>query len=306
MTWQDGPRLPAAAAGGFAASLAAEAVYAGGTSWRTGAREYLDAVNLFQWKSHSWRTGPKLPSGLAYGACVIARGSMEILGGADNHAPSRKCWRLDLERRAWQPAGELPRDAVLSRAEAVRNEVYLFGGAKDAADLANCTAEVLVRDANGSWHTVTVMPHGPVVNAASAAVGNAVYLFGGVSMPAAGKLLNLSDAYRFDAAEHTWRRLRPLPKPNRGLSAIALYDGSILLVGGYTASQAEADGKPAAFGFSSEAFLYNPRADHYTAVSALPFAASGVALVKHGDQILAIGGEDRMRGRTDRVLLARV
>ncbi len=306
MTWRDGPRLPVAAAGGFAASLAEEAVYAGGTTWRTGSREYLDAVNIYRWRSNSWLSGPKLPSGLAYGACVVSHGGMEIFGGADGETSSRKCWRLDLKKQAWLPSGVLPRDAVLSRAEAVRDEVYLFGGAKDAADLTTSTAEVLARDANGSWHTVGVMPQGAVANAASAAIGNMVYLFGGVSMPAAGKILNHADACRFDAAEHTWRRLAPLPEPNRGVTAVALDGRRILLVGGYTATQAEAEGKPVDFGFTSEAFVYDTHADQYERDSALSFAASGVALLKHGDQLIAIGGEDRMRGRTDRVLLTRV
>ena len=306
MKWHDGPRLPAAAAGGFAASLADEAVYAGGTSWRSRSREYLDAVNIYRWKSNSWHTGPKLPAGLAYGACVVTQGGMEIFGGVDAKHSSRKCWRLDLKKQTWLPTGRLPRDAVLSRAEAVRNEVYLFGGAKDSADLTTCTAEVLVRDASGIWKAIGAMPQGAVVNAASAAIGHMVYLFGGVSISAAGKILNHAVAFRFDAAEHTWRRLAPLPEPNRGVTAVALDDRRILLVGGYTATQAEAAEKPGDYGFSSEAYVYDTRVDRYLRVSALPFAAAGVALMKRGNQAIAIGGEDRMRGRTDRVSIARI
>ena len=306
MKWREGTRLPIAAAGGFAASIADEAVYAGGTSWRTGSREYLDAVNIYQWKSNTWRSGPKLPSGLAYGACVATSSGMEIFGGVDGLASSRKCWRLDLKTRTWLSSGVLPRDAVLARAEVVRNEVYLFGGAQDAADLTTCTAEVLTRDAAGSWHTIGVMPQGRVVNAASAAIGAMVYLFGGVSMPAAGKILNHADAFRFDAAERTWRRLAPLPEPNRGLSAVALDGRRILLAGGYIATQAEGEGKAGDFGFTPDAYIYDTCVDQYSRVSALPLAASGIALLKRANQMIAIGGEDRMRGRTDRVFLARV
>jgi N-acetylneuraminic acid mutarotase len=306
MNWRDGPRLPVAAAGGFAASLPDEVVYAGGTSWRTGAKEYLDDVHIYKWRGNSWRAGPKLPSSLAYGACVVTPAGLEILGGLDGNASTDKCWRLDHKKHAWLPSGVLPRDAVLARAAVVRNEVYLFGGAKDAADLTTCTAEVLTRDSSGKWHTVGLMPQGAVANAASAVIGNMVYLFGGVSMPAAGKVLNHADVLRFDAAEHTWRRLAPLPEPNRGLTAVALDTRRILLVGGYTATQAEAEEKTVEYGFSSEAYVYDTRADQYLRVAALPFAAAGVALLKHGDRVIAIGGEDRMRGRTDRVHMTRV
>lgn len=227
MNWRDGPRLPVAAAGGFAASLPDEVVYAGGTSWRTGAKEYLDDVHIYKWRGNSWRAGPKLPSSLAYGACVVTPAGLEILGGLDGNASTDKCWRLDHKKHAWLPSGVLPRDAVLARAAVVRNEVYLFGGAKDAADLTTCTAEVLTRDSSGKWHTVGLMPQGAVANAASAVIGNMVYLFGGVSMPAAGKVLNHADVLRFDAAEHTWRRLAPLPEPNRGETAVGrLYGDS--------------------------------------------------------------------------------
>lgn len=298
--------MPVAAAGGFAASVGDDAIYAGGTSWRTGSREYLDAVNIYRWKTNSWHPGPKLPSPLSYGVCVVTNGGMEIFGGVDGKESSRKCYWLDVKKQKWLPSGTLPRDAVLARADRVQNEVYLFGGANDAADLTTCSAEVSARDATGSWHTVGLMPQGPLTNAASAVIGHMVYIFGGVSMPAAGKLLNHADAYRFDAAEHSWRRVAPLPEPIRGLTAVALDGRRILLAGGYRATQNEAEGKPPEFGFSSEVYVYDTRMDQYLKVSALPFAASGIALLKRGDQLMAMGGEDRMRGRTDRVLLTSV
>src|SRR5205085_8423251 len=125
------------------------------------------------------------------------------------------------------------------------------GGCSDAADLTTCSDKVWAREKDGAWRHAASLPQGGLAMPAAAAVHTRVYLFGGCSMKSAGALVNHDDAYSFDTGSSRWTRLRPLPHANRGMTAAALDDRYILLAGGYTASQAQAAGKPADFGFTS-------------------------------------------------------
>ncbi len=105
---------------------------------------------------------------------------------------------------------------------------------------------------------------------------------------------------------NVWRRLRPLPQPNRGCSAVALDDRHIYILGGYTASQQEAAGKPPDFGFSPAVLVYDIAADRYHNATSLPVALMGIDFFVMGDALLGAGGEDRLRGRSPRTLVGRL
>lgn len=306
MAWTESPALPVPAAGGYAAALGDVVVYSGGATWEHGIKRFLDAVHFADTATGKWATGPRLPAAVAYGGCAVAGGALEVYGGACDSGAGYECWRLELREKRWRPIGALPRPAVLARAEAVGQEVFLFGGSLDLADLMLATDAVMARDAAGHWRQAGVMPQGRIASGASATAGGGVYLFGGCTMPAPGKVLNHNEAYRFDTRTHQWTRLRPLPKAARGLSATALDGRHILIAGGYIASQEEAKGKDAGYGFTNAVLIYDAETDRYRHAAPLPHAIAGPALVKAGGLVWAMGGEDRMRSRTASVWRARV
>ena len=98
----------------------------------------------------------------------------------------------------------------------------------------------------------------------------------------------------YDTAGNSWKKLRPLPRANRGLSAVKLSDAAIALFGGYTDS-----------GFTAETLVYDIASDAYRPAAPLPLAAAGIEFLPRGDRILALGGEDRMKSRSARVLEGR-
>ena len=120
----------------------------------------------------------------------------------------------------------------------------------------------------------------------------------------AGALVNHDDAYAFDTGSSHWTRLRPLPHAIRGMTAAPLDDRHILLAGGYTATAAEAVGKPPDFGFTSAVWVYDTQTDSYAEAAPLLFATAGIELVRQGGSIFAMGGEQRMRDRSNRLLVA--
>ncbi len=293
--WSDAAPLPIATAGGYAAVVRNKIVYAGGTNWRDGIKRWLKDVQIYDPQSNRWSAGPALPTSLSYGACTVTAHGMEIFGGSDGESSQNHRLRLDDNLAAWMSAGVVPFHALFSQAAAVGRDVYLFGGSADPVDLTRSSGAVMMSNVKGDWTPVSVMPHGPVLIGSSAAIGGDVYLFGGCLMQS-GKVMNSDDACCFHTGTRKWTQLRALPHAMRASAAIALDDGNILIAGGYSDDD----------GFTAETLIYNVSENSYRPAAPLPSPVAGVAIVKIDDRIFLIGGEDRMKSRTDRVLIGKV
>jgi N-acetylneuraminic acid mutarotase len=215
---------------------------------------------------------------------------------------SRKCWRLDRGASTWVQSGSLSEDSLLAGAQSIPGNVYLFGGCPDVADLSRCSNAVLQRDTKGKWKQVSTIPEGPAAIAAIASLGDHIYMFGGCAPTAPGTLRNLDRAYRYATSTGQWQRLRPLPLAVRSMSAVALNDSLILLAGGYTASQDDAKKHGSDYGFTAAAWIYDTERDTYEPAASLPFPVAGMEIVMHRTTVFGFGGENRMRGRSNRFL----
>lgn len=302
LDWTAKAPLPIPAAGGYAAVLQGQVVYAGGSTWENGVKRFLRETHVFDTRTNRWRSGPALPVPLAYGAFAQTRRGLEVLGGTDGDTTSQQCWVLEAVDSGWRKCPGEAGDTILGTAQAVGEDAVVFGGCPNLTELARCGSSVRARNASGRWTTVGEMPQGRVANVASAAVKDAVYLFGGVSGGEGGRIDNHAEAYRFDVKTRQWKQCRPLPRAARGMTAVAWDSRYIVLAGGYVATQAEAQGKPTDFGFSGEVLVYDTVADEYKRAGTLALACAGPALLRVGDGILAMGGEERMRSRTAQVL----
>ena len=291
MTWKELQPMPVGVAGGTVGLVGDAILYAGGTTWADGKKLWLQDVRRYDLTSQAWTSGPPLPEPLAYGPFVQSQTGVEVLGGVNESGSSRNCRRLDRDAKAWSTAGTVPQDSALGAAALVGEALYLLGGCPDAADLSRCASAVWRRDKHGEWTRVNEMPDGAVALRAGAVQSGRIYVFGGCLASSSRAVRNLDDAWRYDPAADKWQKLRSVPEPVRGASAVAVDDHRILLVGGYTASD-----------FSNHGWIYNSEKDSYEPSTPLPFAASGIALVARGQSIFALGGEDRMRSRTPRVI----
>lgn len=305
LQWNDGHAMPTPVAGGAAAWVGNRIAYAGGATWEGGTKQWLQRVQMYDPALDAWTEGPSLPAALGYGACVRTASGLEVLGGSDGERTHRQCWRLDAGHEEWKASGTAPGDTLFARAEWIAARTYLFGGCSDIADLTRCTDAVFVREGE-VWRRTSSLPQGKVAMPAAAQVRGRVYFFGGCAMPDPGKLFNRDDAYSFDAASGTWTKLRPLPKANRGMTAVAAGNRYILLYGGYTATQEEAAGQGPEFGFTNAVLAYDVETDSYLSLGDGPLAAAGGELLYREGTLYALGGEQRMRGRSGRLMTARV
>jgi N-acetylneuraminic acid mutarotase len=267
-------------------------VIAGGTSWVDGVKHWLRDVQIYDVRRDGWSAGPLLPEPLAYGPSAQVDGRLEIYGGSDGVRVSRRIWTLDASLTRWRVAGEAPAALLLGRAARAGRRVFLFGGCTDVADLTGCSDIVWMREDAGEWRQVARLPGGPVALSAAAVLDGRVYLFGGCSMAAPGKLINRVEAWSFDAQNFAWRRLRDLPHAMRGHTA-ATAAGKVFLFGGYTAD-----------GFTAEVFSYNAGRDSYTAASPMPVAMTSIDFFFYRGAFWGAGGEDRMRSRSARTFSA--
>lgn len=299
LSWEQWPSLAEGVAGGAIGRVGDSIVYAGGTTWRNGEKHFLSDVLQYSPESKKWTAGPSLPEPLAYGAYVQGNSFLEVYGGSGPKAVSKTCWRLEQGAREWKQCGVLPRSSLFAGAVAIGKDVYLFGGCRDGADLSTCTSSVLQRNSRGQWIKVTDLPGGAVALSAVAALDGHVYLFGGCVPSSSGGVDNQASAYRYDSAKNNWKQLKSLPLAVRSASAIPLGGGRILIVGGYGNGATAQDAGP---GFRHDAWIYDAASDAYEQAPAFPFGISGIGLTRYGAGIVGVGGEDRIRGRSLRVV----
>jgi len=294
LVWTERKSMARPEAGGAAGFLDGELVIAGGTNWDGDTKLWLKDVQIYEPRQNAWRSGPALPVPLAYGPFINFSDGLEILGGTDGRQVHRQSWKLDRSKSKWRSTGTLPADALLSRAARVGDSVFILGGCPDVADLAACSDSVWRRDDGGPWRRVSSLPGGPLALTAIAVARDRIYVFGGCAMPA-GVLANRSAAYSYDPQTNAWATVRALPKANRGASAVAIDDRSILIFGGYTASS-----------FSADVLLYDIATDTYTPATPMPLPVLGIEFVMNGQTLYGAGGEDRMRGRSARLIEGRI
>lgn len=306
ISWRDRHALPEPVAGGYSAAFGKTVVYAGGTNWSDGVKHWMNSTHLYDIENDRWTAGPPLPVPLAYGAQASLPDGIEIHGGVNSQRVFRDSWRFSAGSNTWTRSGATDFDTLLSGSDSIDGVLYVFGGCSDVADLTGCSSAVHAHSSTGTWRKVSEMPGGPVAQPATAAVAGRIFLFGGCSMRVPGQQVNHAEAYSLEISSMTWRRIRPLPKPNSGPSAVALNGRYILIAGGYNKSREEAAGRPADFGFSADAAFYDIEQDRYVPTGSLPVPLSGLELLKAGDTIFGLGGEDRMRGRTARVFAGTV
>jgi hypothetical protein len=179
--------------------------------------------------------------------------------------------------------GKLPAPRSDHVAVQVKTTTYLLGG----YDGANIVPDVLSTTDGVTFKKVGSLPV-PVRYPAVAVVGNAIYLFGGVSNSKTG--VDTNTVQRLDATSGAIDTVATLPKSLSHASAIVL-GGQVFLLGGYVDNTK----------LSDQILRFDPATGATTSVGALPAPVSDAAAVVIGKQGYLVGGQG-----TDRAPLASV
>jgi len=293
--WQEIAPLPAGTAG-FARGVAEGGpIVAGGNRWEGDSKITLDEVWGYQADANQWKPHMHLPRPFSFGAHGSHQGALHLLGGDDGSMTRADLMVMSPSERAADSIHGLPQPVAYAGSTVSAGILYVLGGTEDVrAPLAMHAQFFGLNLVTREGLRLPSYPGGPVIHAALAAVGERIFAFTGGRLEGSPPLLVNSDqAWRFDPRDRSWTALNPYPFPVRGLAACPVDDRYILLAGGYRNSPFS--GSQGAF--TDQCYLYDVQDDRYHPLPPLPHAAMLVGLVRHGDFLYALGGEDRPRHR---------
>jgi N-acetylneuraminic acid mutarotase len=307
--WEQLPPLPEPNGGFVCGHEKGKIIVIGGTNWEGGTKNWLKVARFFDPAMRVWRSSHNMMNAVAYACVFQSDEGLAFVGGFAGDGPSSWFGWAKEPRPVLYFDGHLPGNLVLASAGVVEGELIVVGGMSDPAVLDSVTSRTLKLQwgrNGGRWSIVdhpqgdlalqnnftvkhlAAFPGKPFATAASAVLGDELFVLGGMNYDAAAKLpVNSDEAYAFSPSKNAWRALKPLVKAKRGLTAVTLDEKHIYIAGGY------------ADDFTSEAVIYDVTTDSYRAAKSLPYAAM-VGLVKLGDYVYCLGGEDKMKHRTDK------
>ncbi|MEQ1860785.1 MAG: kelch repeat-containing protein [Chthoniobacteraceae bacterium] len=280
--WQKLPPMPEPSGGFVCGEENGKVVVIGGTNWRNDVKHFLASRHVFDPATMTWEKADSLPEPIAYAVSGVSDGKLVWAGGTNGAGSVRR-------------GAAMPAEVIISAGGVIGDEIVFVGGTDDVADLAHLTRAAFALNLKSG--AVTKLPDFPGKSfgtAASAVIGDRLFVFGGVNWN--GDVANTADAYALSLGAREWRKLKPLPFAVRGLTGVALSDTRIYLAGGYKSDAEE---------FSDDALIYDTATDSYAPAPRLPYRAM-VGLVKCGEFLYCFGGEDRKKSRTDQCWRIRV
>ncbi|MDB6169293.1 MAG: Kelch repeat type 1-containing protein [Verrucomicrobia bacterium] len=289
-TWQALEPLPAPNGGMVCGAADGKILVIGGTNWETDPKKnWLDTVQRFDPATQRWTLAGRLKQPLAYGTGATLGSSFVVVGGSTGAGPFAGVVRCENGKITDQPAGGVSTPAVLSAGGGIGDEIIVVGGSDDAANLKGFSTKACAWNVRtGQVRVLAPIPGEDFGTAASAVIGGDVYVFGGVTWDAKKEgVRNLARAWVYSSAGNRWRELKALPQALRGTAAAVLNDRYIYLGGGF----AEND-------FVDQGLVYDIQADRYLPSRPLPYK-SAPHLVREGDFVYCLGGEDRIKHRSN-------
>ncbi|MBI3880093.1 MAG: hypothetical protein HY301_08505 [Verrucomicrobia bacterium] len=288
--WERLAPLPEPNGGFVAGAVGDQIVLAGGTNWKDDTKQWLRRIFTYSPQANSWQETGWLDAPLAYSVVGEHAGALWFASGSSGTNTHTVVWRIDRSLAA-KSAFTLGHGFVLAGSAVIGSSLHVLGGTDDMNDLAHATNTFLSIDLrNGRTTKLPDYPEPAFITGASAACGNRFFAFGGARWDSGSNTVaNLSSAHAFNTMTKRWENLAPLPYAVRGINACPLDGSRILLAGGYKNDAEE---------FTDEAFIFDTRTASYTPTKPLPYKAM-VALVKSGDWVYCLGGEDKKKHRTD-------
>lgn len=289
--WEVQPPLPEPCGGFLCGTQDSKVIIAGGTNWTDGTKNWLKAVHSYDPVSKQWTKLTSLETPVGYGMVMQKGDAFGFVGGSDGKQALRFVNEWDGQKIKSEAVSALPSPVVLAAGGMVGDRMVMVGGTDDAANVAGVQRSThSLKSEGGNWvvSRLADLPGKGFATAASAAVGGELFVFGGLNWDEASQAVqNITASYAFNPAKNAWRTIRPLATPVRGVTAVALDDHLIYIAGGYGEA------------FTTDAVIYDVKTDSYRKARSLPYAAM-VALVKCDGFVYCLGGEDKMKSRTDK------
>ena len=288
--WERLAPLPVPNGGFIAAGSGDRIIAVGGVTWKDDTKIWLNGIWSYDPARNAWSESGPLPAPLAYSVSGSDGATMWFAGGSSGERTQRNLWRIDSGQPPFVVASIDPA-LVYAAGGLIGTTLYAAGGTDDQAAIERITNRFVGIDVRtGQTTRLPDYPEASLTTGTAAVVGGKLYVFGGARWdPVAKTVVNHASAHVFSPDTNRWERLPPLPHPGRGYTAIALDERRILVAGGYRNDEVE---------FVRDAYVFDTHARTFTPTLPLPYAAM-VTLVRNGEWLYCLGGEDRKRHRTD-------
>ncbi len=222
-------------------------------------------------------------------------GELIIAGGLNETGGLTQCIRLT--KKGWERLPDLPRPVAGAKGAVVGGKLLVIAGAPafDEAGLKSAYRTMLELDpAHPKEWKERPLPDGfgPRTGAATASIGDRVYVFGGYGVQADGSLGNFGDAWCL--ADGVWKRMADVPVKVRWATAVALDSRYIGIFGGYGDD------------FLKDVYLYDTERNAYVKSSSLPLAVCNAAGGIIDDTVYLAGGEDLQRHRSAALIIGKI
>ncbi|GJL95316.1 MAG: hypothetical protein DHS20C05_17210 [Hyphococcus sp.] len=254
-----------------------------------------DAVTFYDPAYDQWGFGTSLPEPRHHISLVANNGYLYGIGGFARNENGGwqmrgNCWRTGSLSEQWSDMQPMPHPQAESICQPIGPNIHVVGGRapagssnRDWADHIDTDQHWLYDDASDKWFKRAPLPT-PRNSSAGAVFNGALYVIGGRTV-AGG---NTSAVEVYDPLSDRWERARPMPKAQGGLAA-AVLNRKIYVFGGEYFS-------PAGGGVFAEAWEYDPIADRWRAVAAMPRPRHGLGAVTLGNNIYVVGGAAKAGG----------
>lgn len=311
ITWTQSTKVPEPTDGYSAGVIDGRLIMTGGTYWE-GSKDnwtrkvYSQAALAFDPQTLSWERLPDAPVTLAYAASAAIGNELFVLGGMQNGQASREILvlRKGATGFAWHPFGQLPEPRVFASAVAIGRTIYVIGGNREFEPFdakGTCCTSLTARNTVwaldlsepvAQWKTLPGYPGELRWLHKAAAVGSALYLFGGIFQTAENApTKKINEVLRFDIADRQWSRAADLVETLQIAAPVCVH-GKIVLVGG-----------------SAEVSLFDPATAKFTRLASLPEKVTVSHFVWIDSFLVGAGGEGEVEGprrRSDRTFVGRV
>lgn len=285
LAWQPTAPLAQARWGAGSAALADGRVLVVGGTTTTSSSGAIASAELYDPTNGSWQTVTPPHTARAYPVVVaLADGRVLVAGGARDKSPLTSSELFNPATGSWStgPAMTTPRSDFAGVRLADGSVLVVGGATTRTAGPATRSAEIYDPAAN-RWTATAPMHVARAYPTATLLPDGRVLVVGGTTTFAqSGQVL--ASAELFDPSSGTWTDTGPMVVPAYGHSAARLPNGDVLVVGGWSSTDASARA-------IATAQLYDPRSNTWSATSPMGTARADARLLLLRDgRALVVGG----------------
>lgn len=263
------------------------------------------AESVMKTSAPAWKQLAPVPDaeGFAFAFAGVSHDALLVAGGAN--FPGKRPWEggakvwyddvfvLESPDGVWRRAGKLPRPNAYGVSFTTSRGVVCAGG----GDAKEHLRDVFLLAWDGKKLATKSLPAlpGPLAFGSGAAIGDTIYLCGGLARPDATTAANIFWKLDLTAASPAWEELPACPGPARMLAQVGVVAGKFYVCGG-ASLYAGADGK-AARTYLRDAYVYEPGSP-WRKLADMPHGVAGAPSpmpVSATGELLVISGDDGTR-----------